>query len=255
MDPSQHLKSLKKGLEALALLNQKEACTVTELSKKLGVPRTTAHRVLETLTAEGYAVRETEGNSYRLTVLVRRLSEGFSEDKWITEIAHPIVHALGEEISWPTAMTTPMADQMLVRVATDHHTPLAIERYYPGALNPIMHTTTGQLYLAFCRDQEREMLLKLIRLSEDPRQQLGHDTQVCNSILGRLRKDKFCIIEYEEYQEGSMGVPVIVNGYACAGLVMRYIKKALNTEELKMHYLPKLVSASQEIAVKMTQQG
>lgn len=248
MDPKQHLKSLKKGLEALAILNFRNTCTVTELSKELGIPRTTAHRVLETLAAEGYAARDREGNNYRLTALVQRITRGFSEEKWITEISYPIIHELGNEIGWPIALATPIGDQMLIRIATDHHTSLAIERYYPGALVPIMYTTTGRLYLSFCPEREREHLLELVRLSNDPRQQIGRDELVCNAIFSQLRKDKYCIIEYGHHPEGSMGVPVIANGCPKAGIVMRYIKTALTAEDLKTKYLPKLIDASSKIA-------
>ena len=58
MDSRQEIKSLKKALRALTFMNQKGDATVTDVARAVGIPRTTAHRVLATLACESYVEKQ-----------------------------------------------------------------------------------------------------------------------------------------------------------------------------------------------------
>lgn len=200
-----------------------------------------------TLVAEGYVKREQHGHKFRLTAQVHSLSAGYDEDEFIAQCASPIIDALGKEIRWPLALTMPVGENMMVRVATDHKSPLAIQRYYPGYTAPILHTTTGQIFLAFCSDLDRRELLKSIGSSNDDRQALAQNPNALGYILERIRVDQYRIIEHDIYPEGSLGVPVFFSGKIIGGIVLRYIKSAMKPKQLIKDYLPLLKEAALEI--------
>ena len=82
MDSDQELKSLKRGLKAMTLINTAGSITISELSRALDLPRTTAERVLMTLLSEGYVARDPQTKRYFLTTRVRGLSHGFVYNFW-----------------------------------------------------------------------------------------------------------------------------------------------------------------------------
>lgn len=63
MQPSQQeavrpIRALLRGLEAMAVLSASRGLTVTETARRAKLPRTTTYRILETLRAGGYVLRD-----------------------------------------------------------------------------------------------------------------------------------------------------------------------------------------------------
>jgi len=79
MDSRQLIRSTRKTLAAITLLNQHEALRVSEVSRELGLPRTTAFRILETLRELGYVERREHDGRYEVTEHVLTLSARAAE--------------------------------------------------------------------------------------------------------------------------------------------------------------------------------
>jgi len=167
MDSTRPIRALVRGLEALAVLNLRESATVSEVAREVGLPRTTAYRILETLCDSGLVVRDSAADRYRTTVLVRALSAGFREESWITQVAKPCLFDLGESIVWPVNIATLTDSKLIVREATDHQSPLAIEHISAGATLPLLSTSAGRTYLAHCSLAQRTSLLDTLMSSPD----------------------------------------------------------------------------------------
>ena len=161
------LSTLKRGLLALRFINERGPTNVAALARHITIPRTNAHRILQTLVAEGYCARVANSRFYRLTSLVSHLSVGFDGDERLTTIATPLLEAVSREIKWPVALATPQGPHMLVRVATDFQSPLALVRVRPGYTTPICQTTTGLLYMALMAEDVRQSLLHVIRRRDE----------------------------------------------------------------------------------------
>jgi DNA-binding IclR family transcriptional regulator len=119
MNSDQELRSLKRGLRVLALLNTNENLSISELARDLELPRTTTERILLTLVAEGYVHRVPDAARYRLSSRVCTLSGGFSDDCRVVQAATPLLRGLTERIGWPLAIATPRADRMVLRSTSD----------------------------------------------------------------------------------------------------------------------------------------
>lgn len=59
------IRSLLRGLDVLDAVRGQEGLTVTEVARRVRLPRTTAYRILETLRSGGHIVRD-EVDRYRL---------------------------------------------------------------------------------------------------------------------------------------------------------------------------------------------
>ena len=87
MESTRPIRALMRGLDALTILNLRDGATVSEVVQEIRLPRTTVYRILQTLCDAGFVYRDPVDDRYRLTVLVRGLSDGFDDEHWVTQIA------------------------------------------------------------------------------------------------------------------------------------------------------------------------
>jgi IclR family mhp operon transcriptional activator len=247
VDSRQEVKSLKKALRALIVLNERGDASVTEVAASVGLPRPTAYRLLETLASEGYVEKQDRSTIYRLTSQVRSLASGFGDRDLAVEVAKPLIKDLGRELGWPIALATPSATDMIVRVTTDYENPRAIDRFMVGFNTPMLHAPAGYCYLAFCDEEDRESVMRVARLSADPRQRLARNRDRLDQLLNRVRDDGFCTREYAAYREGGLAIPLLINGKPIGGVVMRYVKSAMKIGQLQSDYVPELKKLSERI--------
>lgn len=113
------VRGLTRGLMLLNMLNKLDGgASVGLLAELSGLHRTTVRRLLETLQEEGYVRRSPSDDSFRLTIKVRQLSEGFRDEQWISALAAPLLGDLLREVVWPTDVSTLDVDAMVVRETT-----------------------------------------------------------------------------------------------------------------------------------------
>lgn len=249
MESRQEIKSLKKALRALTFLNQRGDATVSDVARAVGIPRTTAHRVLATLAAEGYVEKQAPSDYYRLTSRVTKLAAGFQTEQLLLEIAKPLVAEAGKDLGWPLALTMPRDGEMYIRLATDHECPRALERFHIGFSVPIVHATAGFCYLAHAAVDEREAALAAALRAAKERHMGIEDPLEIEYLINRTRKQGYCNLEFPQYREGNVAVPLQVDGRVVGGLVMRYIKSTLrNTDQIQRNYVPRLQELARRIA-------
>jgi IclR family mhp operon transcriptional activator len=247
MDSRQEVKSLKKALRALVVLNEQGEATVTDVAASVGLPRPTAYRLLETLASEGYVEKQENSTIYRLTSQVRNLAAGFSDRDLAVEVAKPLIKDLGRALGWPIALATPVATDMVVRITTDYENPRAIDRFMVGFNVPMLHAPAGYCYLANCNEEDRQRVVRIARLSPDPRQRLARHPDRLDQLLKRVRDDGYCTREYAAYREGGLAIPLLINGTPIGGVVMRYVKSAMKIGQLQTDYVPELKKLSDRI--------
>lgn len=238
-----------RGLDALAVLNVRNGSTVSEVTEQLKLPRTTTYRILETLTQAGYVYRDPTDDRYRLTVMVRGLSDGFDDEAWITEIARPCINELGRDIVWPVALTSPSGTSMLVRDTTDHSSPLAVERYTAGSRVPLLTSSSGRVYLAFCPPEQRNYLLEILSRSNREEDQLAKSHEEVQRILDEARAQGYAtaVRQRRVSEEIAMAVPILVEDRVLAALAIRFSGSAVPMRQAVERFLPKMRETAQRI--------
>src|SRR5690349_21081275 len=142
------IRALTRGLEALEALNARGTASVTEIARAIGLPRTTAYRVLETLCAGGYAAR-TADDRYRLLARVQHLADGYAPEPWIERIVKPATAALARELSWPLFFAVLHGTEMR---AYDLGAEPRIPERWP------LTSAAGTAFVRMCSDQQRKAL-------------------------------------------------------------------------------------------------
>jgi IclR family transcriptional regulator, mhp operon transcriptional activator len=242
MDSTRPIRALMRGLEALTILNLRDGASVSEIAHAIRLPRTTVYRILETLCDSGYAFRDPTDERYRLTIQVRGLSAGFDDEAWITQIAKPMLFALGDEIVWPLHLATLAGTCMLVRESTDHHSPFAIERYTAGMKLPLLNNSAGRTYLAFCPAAQREALIDMLSRSGKQEDAAARQRTDLARALDEIKSKGFAsgARTLRSIDELTLSVPLPLHDRALAVLTVRFNAAALPLKIAAERFLPKL---------------
>src|SRR5262249_47539791 len=120
------VRSLERGLALLEAMNRHKLASVVELARETRLPRPTIYRLLETLQRAGFVARSGSNDRFCVARRVRTLSDGFTEDEWISAIAMPRMTAFTREFIWPLALFTFDEGRMLVRETTHAASSLSI---------------------------------------------------------------------------------------------------------------------------------
>ena len=107
------IKSASRVLDMLELFSTRcDGLTLTEVSKGLGLPKSSTLGLLRTLHGRGYLVREAD-DMYRLNDIVRR--DGFARHGRLLRVAPPTMRALADELG-ETVILAIMGSPGMVRL-------------------------------------------------------------------------------------------------------------------------------------------
>ena len=239
---------LEKGLAVLRALNRAGPSSASSLATTTGLPRPTVHRILETLAAAGYVDRGDTRGVFRLTPVVRLLSDGYHDDDVIADIARPIMSTLCDQIVWPTDIVSYYDGTMLVRATTHPRSPLSVHRAIVGTRFPLLTSASGQIYLAFCSGAERREIIGLLerrRGSDAAKLRNGFDV---GAMVRTTRRLGYAVVNHRApSRTSSLAVP-IYNRKILACLVAVWITSALPDDEAIRRLVPPLRKAAAVIA-------
>jgi IclR family transcriptional regulator, mhp operon transcriptional activator len=256
MESTRPIRALMRGLDALTVLNLRDGATVSEVAQEIHLPRTTVYRILETLCNAGFAFRDAADDRYRLTILVRALSDGFDDEAWVTQIAKPFIYELCREIVWPVSIATLSGTTMLVRESTDHSSPLAVERYSAGFRAPLLATAGGRVYLAHSPASQRETLIEILARSNKEEDKPARARAELQRGLAEIKALGFAttLRTRRLVEEVSLSVPVLLDDRLLASLTVRFAASAVPLKSGLERFLPKLRQCAAKISILFSQQ-
>lgn len=97
MDNRSLAQTVLKALEIMEVICDNQNCGVQEISEKVGLNRTTVHRLVATLENAGYVKQEKERGKYRATLRLYELGNKVIKQLNISKQAYPIMKKLSEE--------------------------------------------------------------------------------------------------------------------------------------------------------------
>lgn len=253
-----HVQGLSRGLAILHAINLSADgwASIAELSQATGLHRTTVRRLLETLQAEGYVRRSVSDDSYRLNQKIRQLSDGFTDDEWISEVANPVLGELLQQVVWPSDLCTLDGDCMLVRETTHRFSPLSFHRAMIRQRMPVLFTSAGRAYLAFCSDEERQQVLRLLVAGNDEQASFARNRVLVEQLLEKVRRRGYASNEGEWSQQtkiAAIAMPIRHHGSVLASINVVFLKKALDINEAAERYLPPLRAAVTKIETRLAE--
>jgi IclR family mhp operon transcriptional activator len=230
-------------------LNRRPFASVCELAKDTRLPRPTVYRLLETLSKTGFVSRDSATERYRPAHGVRSLSDGFLDDEWITEVAAPLMAEFTREHVWPVSLFTFEAGKMLVRDTTHRMSALSIDYGMVGKRMGMLRTAGGLVYLAFCQDNERKVILDLLTQSDDPDDQQAREVHLLDALFRSIRAQGYAKQDRViNPKAASVSVPILVGQrvHGCMSLI--FIASAMTMSEVEKKLLPPLQAMTKRLA-------
>lgn len=142
-------KTLLKGLRALEILATSERpLGVTEVAQRMGIVKSNAHRILQTLVAAGFAAPLKDTGRYQLTLKLWSLGSSVAVSTDLRQLASPVLGRL-RDATGETAFLA-LLDGMQVIFVEIQPSARAIRVHTAvGARMPAYCTSAGKVLLAF----------------------------------------------------------------------------------------------------------
>lgn len=247
--------ALLRGLDVLAATNGlRGRATVGELHRLTGIDKATIVRMLETLIHAGYVSRDGEQGTYEVTGKALLLCAGYDRHRAVGRLVAPIVRAFRNDVGWPSDVGIYDGDAMLVVETSREAGPMLVNRH-PGYRAPLLATSLGRAYAAFCDEAERGAILEAAARHPAPWNDVARNPAGASATFAEIRRlgyatmdQTYCRQEYEN-RVSSLGVPVLADdGRVLATLNVLYLKTAVSKEAAVATLLPPLKATARRIA-------
>jgi len=222
---------------------------ISDLARKLGVAKSTVHRLAVTLCCDGMLEQNPDSGKYRLGISLFRLGSLVRRRMSVSNEARPLLRELREKVN-ETVHLAVLDGNEIMYVYNLESTQAIRMRSDVGVRKPAYCTAEGQAILAF---QPPEVVDDIIRAGLAARTpQTVTDADKLKRVLEAVRQ-RGCAIEDEESELGMrcIAAPLrndageVVAAIGLAGPVSRLSKKALAT------HLPHVIETAAAISARL----
>ena len=201
--PSGQLSSVGSALRLLKAFSAEEPeLGITELARRLGVAKSTAHRLASTLVAEGFLEQAVADGPYRLGLLLFSIGTLVRRRMEVSEQAVPHLQALCEA-SGETVHLAVLHETEIVFLRNIESRQAIRPRSYLGVRKPAFCTSEGRALLAFGPAQQVGIALQGPLLPRTPKTLT--DKAAISARLRTIRSQGYALDD-EESEVGMRGV-------------------------------------------------
>jgi len=245
------VRAFKRGLDVLHEVNASGGIRAGEIARRLGLPRATVYRLLETLEELGYVARSSSDDRFRVTRLASSLGDGYDPSTVICQVAAPFIAQLTKSLVWPIDLSVYDNAAMVIQETTHARSPLSIDRGMIGKRLPMLRTSAGRAYLAACNDRERNVIVRHLRRLGDPEDAPFLEESRLNFMIEETARRGFGVRSRGEFKTSTSSLAVaIVRGEAVIGCIsIIWIRTALELDEAIETFVGPLQTAAAEIQV------
>ena len=152
------VQSVDRALSILEVLSDyNEGLGVTEISDRIGLHKSTVHRLLGTLIYKGYVTQDSESNKYKITLKLFELGNKKVEDMDILTVSKPYTKELMEKVNEVVHFVIREGNNIVYidKVEADNTIRMASTI---GRRSPLYCTAVGKAILAQLSDKEVEKI-------------------------------------------------------------------------------------------------
>jgi IclR family mhp operon transcriptional activator len=258
MRRSQTIRALERGLQVLQFLQLHPISSLHDVHAGTRISKPSLLRILHTLEKSGLVSKRLGDGRYRVSANLTRMARRRTGFDRIAEAAAPVLDRLCQQISWPSDLLVPAGDHMEIVETSQTKSPFLIK--ISGIGQPVnwLLSAVGRVYLAFCTEKAREMVLQKLRKSEKLEDRLARDPKRFNEILEETRQRGYGI-RAAGFSGGGYGNPPVDDGLAAIALPLLdgvrvhgsvnilWIKTAFTIERFASRHLQDLRKAASDI--------
>ncbi|KQX38025.1 transcriptional regulator [Devosia sp. Root436] len=241
------IRAIERAMNVLEELNLQPFNTIAHLHAKTKLPKPTLVRILKTLEQAGYVENDVRQGGYQVTALVTSLSSGFHKGPLVVEAGRAWAVAITRQHKWPIAIALPDHDGMVVRFSTVPDSPMSPFHSTVNRRLCMLTRGLGLAYMAFLETEEFDLIIDILKRSDDPENALSHHPRELSRIVEQVRNAGYATRSslVEPRNSNTIAVPIISeNGRVLASLGLTYFKSAFDSEqEACSRYVPILKTA------------
>jgi len=247
-DPN-FMTSLARGLTVIqAFSPQSLHLSISQLSKRTGLPRASVRRCLHTLSKLGFAGSD-DGRTFYLLSRVLPLGHSYLSSLPLSTVAQPVLERLSHILHESSSIAI-LDGIEIVYIARANVTRIVAIDLGVGTRLPAFCTSIGRVLLANLPAEEMEALLPRIEFSRYTDRTLTSVEQLRRALLS-VRRDGYAIVD-EELEVGlrSMAVPVQNRtGRVIAAINSGVNGQRVSVQDMQTRFLPYLRAAAQELCL------
>ena len=160
------IRALVRGVKVVDTLCRRGACSLAELHRETGLPKSTLRRILFTLERATFLRCSLGDGLYRANIQVPAFPSPTDASPFIGRIvavAKPVLAELSVKASWPTDLV--VRDGLQLRIVETNRilSPFPVNRLEIGDNVDMLSSAVGRAYLAFCPQAERAEIIRQMR--------------------------------------------------------------------------------------------
>ncbi|RKR45816.1 MULTISPECIES: DNA-binding transcriptional regulator KdgR [unclassified Paraburkholderia] len=249
-DKGESASSIGRVFAILGAIGDSGQIGISELSQRLGMSKTTVHRVIQTLKALGYVTQEVETERYRLTIRLFELGAKALESVDLVREADVEMRRIGEATREAVHLGAFDEDAIIYIHKIDADYGLRMQSRI-GRRNPLHSTAIGKVLLAWMDPADAREVLSHVEFRKSTQKTLSSAEAVLN-ILPHVREQGYGE-DNEEQEEGlrCLAVPVFDRfGRVIAGLSISFPTMRCGADT-KSHYVALLRKAGLAISARL----
>ncbi len=240
---SAHLVKVFAILEATA--GKPKGVSLSELAAVVGLPKSTAHRLLKTLCTLGYTANCGSG-TYRQTGMVKRLALAANDPYWVS-VADPVMRDLNKQ----TGETINLGILRFEKVFYLHviETTRTLRRAVSAQMSdPCFSTALGRSIVAFLPKERQEFLLRHATIEKRTPKTVIEETEI-KKILTRVAKNGFAVEEDQtDLGVSCIGAPLFDNEGVVAAISLSAPAVRINKPDTKKKWIELLCDGAARIS-------
>src|SRR4051812_36061210 len=198
-DKGESASSIGRVFAILGAIGDSGQIGISELSQRLGMSKTTVHRVVQTLKALGYVTQEVETERYRLTIRLFELGAKALESVDLVREADVEMRRIGQLTREAVHLGAFDEDAIIYIHKIDADYGLRMQSRI-GRRNPLHSTAIGKVLLAWMEPADAREVLSHVEFRKSTQKTLSSAEAVL-SILPRVREQGYGE-DNEEQEEG-----------------------------------------------------
>ncbi|HXM54594.1 MAG TPA: IclR family transcriptional regulator [Candidatus Dormibacteraeota bacterium] len=201
------LTSVGHAARILLLLRERQAVRVSDVAGELGVARSTAHRLLATLSAHGLVAQAGSRGAYRPGPRLVEVGLAALRGVDVRRVAHPHLEALSAELRETVSLIVVQGDKSWFLDSVESMEPLRVTSR-TGHSSPAHCTSGGKVLLAELSTDSLRRIYPDERLSVVTARTVASRTEL-EAELDQVRRQGFAT-NFEGGQIGVSGVGVLI---------------------------------------------
>jgi IclR family KDG regulon transcriptional repressor len=252
--PAGSLSSVSSALQLMKVFSVEETeFGISALAKKLGVAKSTAHRLAVTLAAEGFLEQNQENGRYHLGLALFELGTLVRRRMDVSTLGLPLLGALRDETQEAVHLAM-LAQTSIVYLYNVQSSQAVGTRSYLGMRKPAFCTSEGRVLLAFGTPEQMAAVLKEPLLART--EHTVTDPKALVRALEEVRQTGYALDD-EESEVGMRGLAAPVRdaaGKVIAAVGLTGPMQRLTKKEVR-RLVPQVVRTADGISARMGYRG